>query len=119
MLSRNSVMLALVLMVFLFSACKRTVPPVLEEFGPVRIKVGQDFNVQGDGTSALWARTENATKTTVIVWEETQLVTTFGSAAILSALVPKALYAKPGRVNIYLLDTKTGAKSNVMSVTVE
>jgi len=67
----------------------------------------------------MWAKTENATKTTVIMWGETQLKTTVGSPNNLSALVPKELYAKPGQCRITLLDTQTGVKSNAITANVE
>jgi len=106
------------LVVFLFWGCAKK-PPVLQKMGPMKTKVGVAFNVQPNGESAIWAITENATKTTVIVWGETQLHSTFGSASSVTALIPKELYSKPGQFQVYLLDTKTGKKSNSLIFTVE
>jgi hypothetical protein len=85
----------------------------------MKTKVGVAFNVQPKGESAIWTITENATRTTVVVWGETQLHSTFGSAKAVTALVPKELYSKPGQFQVYLLDTKTGKKSNSLVFTVE
>ena len=106
------------LIIFLFIGCSKAAP-VLKQMGPSKTKAGVGFNVQPNGESAIWTITENATKTTVIVWGETQLHSTFGSAAGVTAIVPKELYAKPGQFKIYLLDKKTGKKSNSLVFTVE
>lgn len=108
-----AVLFFIMFLIFSFWGCSTSeAPPVLTEIGPSKIKVGQGFNVQPDGGSAMWAGTKNATQTTVIVWGERQLVTTFQNSKYLTAGVPKDLYSKPGEIQIYLLDTKTGAKSN-------
>jgi hypothetical protein len=107
------------LLVLIFVGCEKTEPPALKQIGPTKTKAGQEFNVQSDGQSALWSKTENATKTTVIMWGETQLRSTYGDPNGVTALVPKELYSKPGQFTIYLLDTKTGAKSNGLLITVE
>jgi hypothetical protein len=107
-------------MVFVFLGCKKIDPLILVEIGPSKIKAGEGFNVQPNGHSALWCKTENATKTTVIIWGDRILVTAFGSPKKLTAFVPQELYAKPGQFfTIYLLDTETGLKSNSMVITVE
>ena len=64
--------------------------------------------MQPGGISAIWGRTENATPTTLIIWEKTGLKTAFERTTLLTAAVPKELYSKPGQYKIYLLDTKTG-----------
>ena len=119
--SRNLSILVVFLIVFVFAGCKKATPSfVLKEIGPVKTKAGQGFNVQPNGESAMWFKTENATQTTVAVWGETRLNTTFVNPKELTALVvPKELYSKPGQFHIYLLDTKTGAKSNSIVLTVE
>jgi hypothetical protein len=107
------------LIIFLFIGCSKA-PPVLKQMGPIKTKAGVAFNVQPNGESAMWFKTENATQTTVAVWGETRLNTTFVNPKELTALVvPKELYSKPGQFQIYLLDTKTGAKSNSLILTIE
>ncbi len=107
------------IMVVMMTGCKKATPPLLKEIGPAETKAGQGFNVQPGGVSAIWTKAENATITTVIVWGETQLHTTFGSPNGLTALVPKELYSKPGQFHLYLLDTKNGNQSNSLVFTVE
>jgi len=106
------------LIIFLLIGCSKG-PPLLKQMGPMKTKAGVGFNVQPKGESAIWTITENATRTTVIVWGETQLRSTFGSAKGVTALVPKELYSKPGQFQIYLLDKKTGKKSDSLVFTVE
>ncbi len=106
------------LVVFLFLGCAKK-PPVLQKMGPMKTKAGVAFNVQTNGESAIWTLAENATGTTVIVWGETQLKSDYGSSTSVTATVPKELYAKPGQYQVYLLDKKTGKKSNSLVFTVE
>ena len=107
------------IMVWVFIGCQKA-PLVLKEMGPSKTKAGQAFNVQPDGNAAMWFKTENATKTTVVVWGETQLKTTFADSKSITALVaPKELYSKPGQVQVHLFDMKTGVKSNSLTFTVE
>jgi hypothetical protein len=118
---RSLSILVVFLMLFAFAGCEKTTSPlVLKEIGPFKTKTGQGFNVQPNGESAIWFKTENATRTTVAVWGETRLITTYVSPTELTALVaPKELYSKPGQIQIYLLDTNTGAKSNSLTLTIE
>jgi hypothetical protein len=106
------------IMILSYIGCSKP-PPTLKQMGPMKTKTGVGFNVQSNGESAIWTITENATRTTVIVWGETQLNSTFGSSTGVTAVVTKELYAKPGQFQIYLLDKKTGKKSNSLIFTVE
>jgi hypothetical protein len=110
----------ILLLVLVCSGCKKTEAPLLlKEIGPSKTKTGQGFNPQAHGESAMWAKVQNATDTTVIMWGETKLPTFKQAEGFLTVPVSKGLYAKAGQYNIYLLDTKTGAKSNSLVFTVE
>jgi hypothetical protein len=113
--------LAFLCIIFIFGGCKRKEVSSLKivKMGPTPIKAGQDFNVQPDGVSAIWVDAENATKTTVVVWGEKQLKSAVRVPDLVTAVVPKELFSKPGKFQIYLLETKTGAKSNSIVLTVE
>lgn len=103
-------------------ACKHepsSGPLVLKAWNINKIKAGQNFNIQPNGSSAIWIGGENFTKSTVIVWGDTKLETAFGNSQQCSAIVSKELYSKPGTYNIYLIDTKDNRKSNNMVFTVE
>lgn len=106
------------LIIFVFMGCTKAAP-VLKQMGPMKTKAGVGFNVQSSGESAIWTTAEKATRTTVIVWEKTELNSTFGSSTSVTAVVPKELFSKPGQFQIYLLDKKTGKKSNSLTLTVE
>jgi len=106
------------LLIFLFIGCSKP-PLLLMDMGPMKTKVGVGFNIQPNGESALWTMAENATRTTVVVWGERQLQSTVGGPNAVTALVPKELYSKPGQFQVYLLDRKTGKKSNSLVFTVE
>ena len=69
------------------------------------------FQVQPNGSSAIWGDCIGATSDTVIVWGGNDLQTTFGGASAVSGLVPKSLYAEAGDKVVFLLDTATGLRS--------
>ena len=94
-------------------------PLALIKFGPQSIKAGQVFNRQPNGESAIWAQTENASQYTVFVLNGTELetaVTMDGKGA--TAAVPKQLYEKPGEYSLFLLDKRTGKKSDSLKFVV-
>lgn len=91
----------------------------LVKMGPTFTQAGVGFQVQKDGRSALWIKGENITKNTIIVWQKNQLATTYVDSKTLTACIPQSLYAKPGKYDIYLLDTKTKKASNKLVFTVE
>ena len=93
---------------------------VLKEYGPTETKAGQVFNKQPDGESAFWAATENVTPTTVMVLNGVQLESApQQEGRAISALVPKKLYEQQGVYSLYLLDAKTGNKSNELTFIVK
>jgi|WetSurMetagenome_2_1015567.scaffolds.fasta_scaffold99858_2 hypothetical protein len=111
----------ILLLILVFVGCKKAETPalILKEIGPSKTKEGVGFNPQAHGESAIWANAQNTTDTTVIIWGKTKLQTFSHNKDVLTAPVPKELYDKTGRYDIYLLDTKTGAKSNTLIFTVQ
>jgi hypothetical protein len=87
---------------------------ILNRLSPHEIYIGESFNVQPDGESAIWIEAENATENTVLIVNYMELNTTFGSENALSAIMPKALCSKAGKKKTYLLDKETGKKSNYL-----
>jgi len=87
--------------------------------GPNVVKVGVGFNLQKDGSSAMWAKTENATKDTVIFWGNSKLKSVFANPNLVTAIVPKELFSKPGTFKIYVLDQKNNQKSNSVTLVVQ
>ncbi|SRR6266542_4357626 len=104
-----------------FTGCKRNAQPplVLVKYGPDTVKAGEVFNKQPDGSSAIWSESQNATKSTVLVINETKLLTTVTGTTVVTAIVLKSLYDKQGTYSIYLVDTQTGLKSNEMKFIVQ
>jgi len=88
---------------------------VLKKFGPNDIKRGEVFNKQPNGESAIWAQADNVTLTTVLVLNGEVLVSQARPQDhLVTAAVPRTLYAAPGEYPLYLMDTKTNKKSNVL-----
>jgi hypothetical protein len=92
----------------------------MNDYGPHETHAGQGFNVQPDGVSAFWVNAENATSTTALVVNDTVLQSTVqNDGKLVTAGVPKSVYSKAGQYSIYLLDRKTGEKSNVQKFVVK
>jgi polysaccharide pyruvyl transferase CsaB len=81
---------------------KKPEPLVLRRTHPSGTVIGQPFNLQPNGLSALVAECAHATPTTFIVMDSTILATTYGGGNLLSAMVPSDLFVKAGRRSIYL-----------------
>jgi len=93
---------------------------VLRKFGPNDIKRGEVFNKQPNGESAIWAQADNVTSTTILVLNGEVLVSqAHVKDNLITAFVPKKLYASPGEYPLYLLDTKTDKKSNALKFIVK
>jgi|GEM_PF-3237334 len=107
-----SILILILFTIVIVAGCGKAAPPALEEIGPIQTKAGVAFNVQADGTAAMWFKTGNATKDTIIMWRDKQIRTDFHNPGLLTSSIPKELYAKPGKYEIYLKDPKTGAKSS-------
>jgi hypothetical protein len=118
-----SILVCLLCVMALITGCsvkKDSKPLVLKKFGPEDIRAGQIFNTQPNGESAIWAETEHATPTTVFVLNGVLLESAPQSEGrAVSAIVPRKLYEKPGEYPLYLLDQKTGRKSNEMKFVVK
>jgi hypothetical protein len=108
----------LVLLIGFSLGCAKAGPMVIRDFGPTKTKAGQVFNAQPGGVAAIWIKADNVADTAVVVWGEKRLPS-FKQTYGMSATVPKELYAVPGEYQIFLLDTKTGAKSKSVTFTVE
>jgi hypothetical protein len=94
-----------------------TAAPVLRRLGTSRIRLGETFNAQADGQSALWVETENAVPETVIYFDGTPLQTAYGGEHSLTAVVPEALLSTPGTSEVYL--RYPGGESNRLVFTVQ
>lgn len=91
----------------------------IKNWGPASVTLGNGFNVQPNGQSALWMIGENVSKDTVICWEGKALKTQVDpEQSVLTALVPKELYATEGRYTIFFKDEKTGLTSTSVYFTV-
>jgi hypothetical protein len=74
----------------------------LFKLNPAMTRTGSDFNMQPSGESALSLDCANTTPNTIVVFDNTPLATTYGNSGWVTALVPKNLYAKPGRYRVFL-----------------
>jgi hypothetical protein len=79
----------------------------VEGLSPEMVTVGEGFNVQADGLSALAVRVRNATRSSVIMFDGTPLDTVFASSGLLTAKVPAGLVSAPGRYPVRVADGAT------------
>jgi hypothetical protein len=76
-------------------------------------QAGHDFNVGANGVSAMWLNTRNVPKTGVLLINGVEMQTFVRDDGLLvTAYIPKAIYEKAGTYPLYILDPKTGSKSN-------
>ena len=76
----------------------------IEQLSPSRAVVGQPFNTQSDGSSALAVQGEGFSRNDRVFWNDLELVTTFGTSGLLTAQVPRGLVDRPGDVTISVRD---------------
>ena len=95
---------------------KNKQPPHILTLGPSSTVAGKGFNLQPDGGSAMWIKGENLTPSTIIVFDKVRLHGfQSGEPNVITTTVPDRLFASPGAFQIFLLDTKSGEKSNVVN----
>lgn len=94
---------------------------LLKSVGPDNIKAGVKFNVQPDGSSALWLNTEGIPKTAVPVLAGVELpgVNVRDPGTLVTAIVPDKLTKTAGSYPIFLLDKPSGKKSNQIQFVVK
>ncbi|MCT0219098.1 hypothetical protein KQ304_08820 [Synechococcus sp. CS-1329] len=120
--ARNALMASLLAIPLGLAACSPAAKQIsLKGYGPLEIQAGQPFNVQPDGLSAIWADTTDAPKSAVPVLAGQKLPgsSVNSDGTLVSGLVPPELYAKPGSYPLYIVDEKTGKKSNEVMLIVK
>lgn len=76
----------------------------IQAFGPTEVVAGKPFNVQPDGSSAMWVRlSSSANRKSSIVFQNRKLKTV-AAGHVLTAKVPAELFVNPGEVDIYVVD---------------
>jgi hypothetical protein len=96
---------------FLLSSCsEKPLPTKSEAAPPIILKLlhpsetprGIKFNEQPSGISAIAVECENATKDTVILFDNNALTTVFGNSSLLTAEVPPEYYSQPRVIAVSL-----------------
>jgi len=87
--------------------------PSVTSYGPYSTTAGTDFNVQSNGKSSIWLKTENTPSTVLVRWDDYNLPVTY-SEKLISCEVPKDLYSKSGEHKILIVDTASGMTSNTV-----
>lgn len=91
-------------------------------YAPEKIKVGQPFNVQASGESALWMKLDHSmTGSPAAIWWDDHRLDGPVNGDVISTIVPASLYAAAGThsLQVRLGKDGQGRKSNVVKVTVE
>jgi len=99
-------------------------PLVLNQFGPESVSVGQKFNLQKSGESAMWAMAENATDATSLYVNDKPLKDCIvqRGGKLVTGIVPSEIFQGhskyPVYLPVYLMDTVTKIKSNIKTIQV-
>src|SRR5437660_8650121 len=71
------------------------------DFGPQETIVVESFNMQSNGEAAMWLITDNATRTTAVIFNGTELQTTYGNSSFITAIVTRQYYQTAGTYELY------------------
>lgn len=89
--------------------------PVLKEIGPVQTSQKTPFNQQPDGESALWMRAENCENSCFLLFSDIEIpVVANQDGTLLTAKIPKELYESPGEKTVYIKNSQSGKKSQIL-----
>jgi hypothetical protein len=89
--------------------------PILHQMGPDQTSAGVLFN-PFNGESAMWMRTENCEQFCTLVFDDVELpVVVAEKGALLTATIPKALYATPGDKRVYIRNKLSKKTSRVLT----
>jgi hypothetical protein len=88
--------------------------PVLLEFGPDQTKAKEMFNLQPSGESALWIRTENCESSCKLLFAGVEIPSVANeTGTLVTAAIPRDLYASPGDKTVQLENALSGKKSRI------
>lgn len=95
-------------------------PLAVLAFGPSTIRAGASFNVQANGSSSLWLRTNWQTEGQVFIVIGGTKLHGFHRDDIVTTFVPAFLYSKPGSYPMYVVEAANGktTRSNTVSFVV-
>jgi hypothetical protein len=107
-------LIIIILYLIYFSIVNENQSLTIKEFGPTMTKAGQSFNLQPQGTSAVWIQTKGLSNNdTVAVWADTKLDTFVHlEKQLVTAGIPEKLFSTPGDFEIYLIDFENNIRSN-------
>ena len=108
--------LAIILSVSFLVACGSNELQI-QKYGPTETAAGVGFNIQTSGDSVFWVASSGQTKNTVLVINEQKLETVIKPDGV-NAIVPKSIFSNPGVYDVYLFDTNTNKKSNIVKFAV-
>ncbi|MEP0203562.1 MAG: LTA synthase family protein [Halioglobus sp.] len=85
----------------------------IEAWGPKIAHVGQPFNLQPNGNSAFWIKTECAPTEVAIVFDDKLIKTTRNLPLITGGLKAESYLSRPGKYDVKLYDPNTGDTQEV------
>ena len=89
-------------------------PPFVSSIVPSETKVRTGFQVQPDGSSAISVFGTRFQRGAAVLLGERPLDTTFGNAGWVTAVVPREVYARPGKLPVRVLNPD-GRSSNAVT----
>jgi hypothetical protein len=119
-MGKRSIFLLMACVIFslCFCGCGNKDILTLKGGGPWEANVNEVFNKQPDGNAAMWLYTENADEDTRVMFGNRELKPDFHDPKFLTMMIPKELYAAPGKYEVYLVDPANAKKSNIKYFTV-
>jgi hypothetical protein len=100
-------------LIFAFLGCSKSNQVTLYGYGPTEIFAGKNFNVQPSGESSIWVMVENANESSQVVINENALRgNVYKDGKTITLSIPKELYSQTGHYKMYIVDQRSGDKSN-------
>ena len=96
----------------------RPEPVTIVAFGPTRVTSNTPFNVQPNGASAIWLRVDRYPDPATQISLTGTVLDTVIQGDVVTALVPGALTARPGRIPLLLVGPDGSERSNTVMLEV-
>jgi len=89
--------------------------PVIEQLIPSSTTADEPFNPQPSGEAAIAVRGSRFTRDSVVMFGSRELVTVYGGSNMLTALVPRDLYSRPGGLQVSVRN-RTGTSGTMLFI---
>ena len=88
---------------------------IIEDYEPKEIEIGSSFNIQEDGSSAIWFKSSNLSKYSEIFINDIPLKTYIDNN-IATAIIPENFLLKKAKHNLYIKNLNSISNSVILEI---